>query len=64
MTLPTNPVNCLVTVHPNAVGDYLEFTFTGSYNEASNTSLQGTVSGEGRIRRIAELINRDFKLVI
>lgn len=54
MTLPANPVNCLVTVHPNAVGDYLEFTFTGSYNEASNTSLQGTVSGEGRIRRIAD----------
>ena len=54
MTLPDNHVNCFVTVHPNVVGDYLEFTFTGSYNEASNTSLQGTVSGEGRIRRIAD----------
>lgn len=52
--LPSNPVNCIVTVHPVNVGDYLEFTFSGNYNEASDASIQGTVSGEGRIKRNAD----------
>ncbi|MFD2909552.1 hypothetical protein ACFSX9_12505 [Flavobacterium ardleyense] len=54
LTIPTSPVTCVVTVHPAAVGDFLEFTFSGSYYDASNINLEGTVSGEGRIRRTAD----------
>lgn len=54
IVLPNNPVNCVVTVHPLNVGDYIEFTFSGDYLDASDTSIQGTVSGEGRIKRKAD----------
>jgi len=48
---PPNPVVCTVTLHPTNLGDYLEFNFEGNFLYASDTSIQGFVSGEGRILR-------------
>lgn len=48
---PPNPVVCTVTLHPTNVGDYLEFSFEGDFLYASDLSIQGFVSGEGRILR-------------
>lgn len=52
--VPSNLVVCTVTVHPANVGDYLEFTFSGDYLEATDTSIQRTLQGSGRIRRNAD----------
>ncbi|MGR7813880.1 hypothetical protein [Lacinutrix undariae] len=52
INLPTNPVECIVTVHPTNVGDYLEFTFQGEYISVVGNLSQGTVSGSGRIYRL------------
>ncbi|WP_289044168.1 hypothetical protein [uncultured Olleya sp.] len=51
-----HPIIATVTsVIPNAVGDYLEFTFVGSYTDDNNVSH--SISGECRVQRDA---NQDF----
>lgn len=54
--MPSNPIVCTVTNHATNVGDYLEFTFSGDYIDAFDSSGQtvGTVSGSARILRTAD----------
>ena len=49
--LPSNPVMVTVTIQPTTIGDYIEFTFSGDFLDATDNSIQGSVQGEGRIRR-------------
>ena len=53
INLPSNPVVCTVTVNPNNVGDYIEFSFSGEYIDALDSSgnTTGTITGEARILR-------------
>lgn len=51
LIIPSNPINCLVTIYPVNVGDYMEFTFSGNYNDTSNPANLRSVSGSGRILR-------------
>ena len=54
---PNNPIICTVTAHANSIGNFMEFSFTGAYIDATDSSgsTTGTVSGEGRIRRKSDL---------
>jgi len=47
----SSPINCTIVSHATNVGDYLEFTFTGSYTHVTDASITGTITGSARMKR-------------
>ncbi|SED17099.1 hypothetical protein SAMN04489761_4501 [Tenacibaculum sp. MAR_2009_124] len=50
----TSPIDCTIVMNANNVGDYLEFTFSGTYTDAIDSSINGPITGSGRMKRGAD----------
>ena len=47
----SSPIDCTIITHALNIGDYLEFTFTGSYTHITDSTITGTITGSGRMKR-------------